>query len=591
MIAFIRARFTGTPAARIWSDADVANFMDPNVPYSLAHFWTKTSFGQFDLSYHSFAPVVLNDPRPPQGDNDTVRTALVLGVLKAVTVAENPDWAPFDKVFIWFAQGTDLFGGGSFRLESGRGTPRVVSAAVFDIQSGFDSICEEVGHAFGLAHELDRNQNEYGCPFSSMSAASELSFVRPFDARLPVGIGAGFDPMMQVGPYVPAVQMYVHQFGAFNNIYSVNYLSVAYEHTPQTFSLTALDIAIADWPTRRSVLAVIPPIIPSGDTYFLELRRPGQFYDQAIDHASVLLFAVNFYTGTGGPGRIHYVSRIDLQSVSGDLDFHSFAGAFVVRVNSVHEDFSQISLTVGGGDAWKDFWVDIGDPMIDQHAVGVGAWSAADVAPCPFLAKSYYSYRQRTYSSFVVFQAHSRGYEQPGYQWFLDDIELKPAFDATGKPVQQHIDLDLLCRDVTDYQFGVPTTRKLGCNYLVNQGRLEFRITDLYADIEINVRVTVNETSHEVMQNYYPERGMWTSIRLDNIDVEWDQAYQHAAQACWERMREFSQRMRHRPPGGIPKPGPPRERIVIELDGERARIVETSIRPTEHGFRTPPASG
>src|SRR5678816_204295 len=57
--------------------------------------------------------------------------------------------------------------------------------------------------------------------------------------------------------------------------------------------------AIAAWPSRRTVLAVVPPIIPGGDTHFLELRRPDALYDAGIKTAAVVITAANFYTGTG----------------------------------------------------------------------------------------------------------------------------------------------------------------------------------------------------------------------------------------------------------------------------------------------------
>jgi hypothetical protein len=64
VIAFIRARFPATLAADLWSDAIVQGFMDPAIPCSLAHYWQMSTFGQIDLAYQLFAPVVLDDPRP-----------------------------------------------------------------------------------------------------------------------------------------------------------------------------------------------------------------------------------------------------------------------------------------------------------------------------------------------------------------------------------------------------------------------------------------------------------------------------------------------------------------------------------------------
>jgi hypothetical protein len=176
---------------------------------------------------------------------------------------------------------------------------------VFDLLSQFDATCQEVGHALGLKHELDRQGvAEYGCPYSVMSAMSDMSFERPFDNRLPGVLGPA-NPARIAGPYIPAAHLYINQNrpvnprGAFNDASTVTYVSAAYEHTPQRIRLVARDAALAAWPSRRPVLAVLPPVVPGGDTYFLELRRADSEYDQAITTATVVLLAGNFFSGSG----------------------------------------------------------------------------------------------------------------------------------------------------------------------------------------------------------------------------------------------------------------------------------------------------
>jgi hypothetical protein len=44
MLAVIRARFLNTPASAVWSDAAMQSWLDPNIPFSLASYWTHTSF-------------------------------------------------------------------------------------------------------------------------------------------------------------------------------------------------------------------------------------------------------------------------------------------------------------------------------------------------------------------------------------------------------------------------------------------------------------------------------------------------------------------------------------------------------------------
>ena len=151
------------------------------------------------------------------------------------------------------------------------------------------------------------------------------------------------NPQRTIGPYLPTVHLYINQYqavnpnGVFNHPDTVTYLPATYEQTPATVRLVARDAAIAAWPSRRTVLAVVPPIVPGGDTHFLELRRKDALYDGGIGNASIIITAANFSTGQRGsfdPSAlpIRYIDRIDLEGVDGDLDYHSFSGRFVVRV-------------------------------------------------------------------------------------------------------------------------------------------------------------------------------------------------------------------------------------------------------------------
>jgi hypothetical protein len=332
------------------------NWMDPTIPFSMGHFWKMTTFGEVvDFSHQSFPPVAVTDPRhvpPKEGDRGLLQNA----VLAAVDQQFHPNWDSFDRVIIYFAQRTDMYGGEQgTRLPNGK----LAGITVFDIDSPFDAVCQEVGHALGIDHEIDPAGIEYACPYSVMSAAgNDLSFDRAPDARLPGNTPAPH-PQKRAGPYIPAAHLYINQnrpvnpHGAFNNEFSVNYLSVTYAQTPATLSLVARDAAIAAWPNRKPVLAVIPPVVPAGDTYFLELLRPDGMYDHGIVNPAVTILSGNFFAG-GGPVpdvskiRIKYRGRIDLKDPADDLDYHSIDGRFVVRVDSYAADYASVNITVGG---------------------------------------------------------------------------------------------------------------------------------------------------------------------------------------------------------------------------------------------------
>ena len=249
MFAFIRASFPGTPMSSVWSDTVANNWMDPAIPFSMANYWKVSTFQQVDLSYFLFPAVVVNDPRKGNAED---RDQLVRAVLNEVDRVSKPDWNLFDRCIIFFAQQTDLFGGGTHKAPNGK----MITAAVFDLMSGFDQACQEVGHTFGLQHELGawyydsygNYTNEYGCPYSVMSAAANLSFNRAPDPRLP-GVEGPTNPQRVVGPYLPTVHLYINQYhavnpnGVFNHPDTVTYLPATYEHTPTTVRLVARDAA------------------------------------------------------------------------------------------------------------------------------------------------------------------------------------------------------------------------------------------------------------------------------------------------------------------------------------------------------------
>jgi hypothetical protein len=578
MIAFIRASFPGTPASAVWTDAVATNWMDPAVPFSMANFWKVSTFQQVDLSYFLFPPVVLKDPRKGQPDD---RDQLVRATLNEVNRVSKPNWDQFDRCIIFFAQPTDLFGGGSHTAPNGK----AITAAVFDLASGFDQACQEVGHTFGLQHELGawfydsygNYTNEYGCPYSVMSAQADLSFNRAPDPRLP-GVAGPTNPQRVIGPYLPAAHLYINEYhpvnlsGVFNHPDTVTYLPATYGSSPATVRLFARDAAIAAWPSRRTVLAVLPPILAGGDTHFLELRRRDNLYDGGIGNASITIMAANFYAGGGAvpdPSalRLRYVDRIDLEGVAGDLDYHSFSGGFVVRVTGTDDAFAAVNLTVAGGNAWQSFALTLDSPATNRAPAGTSPWEKAVVAPCPVYPKREYSFRVNTFETFQVLRAHSSGYEKPHYSWFLENVPL----DTAVSPLA----LDVPCRGLSRHQISPPAVHTVNCTFTVDGGKLEFNTAGAFADISLTVRVVVSESSSEVLKNYYPDRTLFTTVRAENLALEWDSQFQADFKACWKTISDvntrFKEKIGPRDPGRDPRP-PWDDRIgVRELIRDLAR--------------------
>ncbi len=544
MIAVIRVKFNDTPQENVWSDEAMNNWLNPGIEFSLAHFWARTSFFQADMRYYLFPPISMDDPRtntPPDGDT---RLYLVNGVTDQITQMFNPDWRVFDSMLICFAQLTDLFGGGSYPV-SVEGGKKYLSVAVCDIGSPFSDICQEVGHAFGLEHEMDDSGNEYMSPYSSMSSESyggaTTSFERPENPDFPTGIAPApnithintNDVQRIIGPYITPAQLYWVNMGIFKFSNSIYHLPVSFHTTPHTFQLNALDNAIDTWPQQKIALAVLPPENEGGETYFLELRR-NVGYDRglSIDGSNRAPVAVVIHAQNASNGRIRYVDKIALQASPGDRDYHCFRGHFTVRLISLEEDFSRCSLTVGGGDFWKYFGVDI-EKLIPQTIYQYsGEWTNASISPCFMFPVSNYLYRNLYSSTEIIAVASSFGYEKPNYRWLINDIPLDISKTFIKVPlavkVPQNGNLDTLSNE------------EILINYQLNQNMLKLSLNQHFAGIYISLSVIVNESSTEVLQNMYPDRSIWTGISINNVSIEWDQAFNQAQKACSKRIHDVN---------------------------------------------------
>ena len=150
----------------------------------MGDFWWSSGKALFPLDYTLYGEIVMTDPRPNvASDNNSQRAALVQGAIDAATTHIAPDWDNTDLLMIWFAQPTDLFGGGGCTVPLRGGGTKNIPVTVVDIAAPFDAACQELGHSFGLSHELDAAGREYASPYSVMSArgAAPPEFLRAAD--------------------------------------------------------------------------------------------------------------------------------------------------------------------------------------------------------------------------------------------------------------------------------------------------------------------------------------------------------------------------------------------------------------------------
>lgn len=243
----------------------------------------------------------------------------------------------------------------------------------------------------------------------------------------------------------------------------------------------------------------MPPLVPNGDTFFLELRRHGDDYDQGITTEGGLApAAITIYSYNELTRRVSYQGRIALTGAPGDMDYHSYKGFFGLRLNSVDQDFGGANLTIGGGDFWKHFSVDLQTPAVNVQPLRSTDWMPAHVAACFLWEPSDYTYRYHFRQTTVILVATSLGYEQPAHRWFIEDQELDPAGTT--------IDIPLRVRGVDAGQLLPPSSQTIRFQYRVAQNRLELSSSEAYAGIYVSVKVIAGESLPEVLQNLYPDR-------------------------------------------------------------------------------------
>lgn len=257
----------------------------------------------------------------------------------------------------------------------------------------------------------------------------------------------------------------------------------------------------------------------------------------------------------------------------------------MVRVTRTDDDFAAVNLTIAGGNAWQSFALTFDDPVTNRAPAGTSAWRTAVVAPCPLWDKREYSYRVNTFETFQVLRAHSSGYEKPYYSWYLQDVLLNSAASPT-------VALDVPCRDVNGHEIGPPAVHRVYCTFKINGGKLEFNTAGAFADITLTVRVVVSESSPEVLKNYYPNRSLFTTVRVKNLAVEWDAEYRADSKACWEVLSDtntrFQPKIGPRDPKRNPRP-PWRDQIGVrelirdlaERDHRSAYAVATQVARRE----------
>lgn len=582
MFAVIRANLGDTPNT-VWSDDVVRNLFNPNVPYSFAHYWTRNSFTAADMRYFMFDPIAYADPRPGK-EHDPARQALVEEAIKEVTRRFNPDWDLFDAAILLFTGQVDLFGGGAYAVPTRPGSDRTsMAGAVLDPFAPFSSMVQEIGHALGYNHEFGLwDTQEYASPYSAMSEEFSPSntWNRAADLRLTTLPQPAFgrdEPLRTIGPYIPAAQFLAAKSPTLSHPDSVHTAAPDFV-TPWPIRLVALDKAIADWPTRRLCVAVIPASPTRARTYYLEVRRKSD-YDQALHFGvrDAALAGLVIHSWDPVTFRVHYEGALAFDDQAGDLDYRSFNGRFIVRFQSYDADRAEASLRIYGDDAWRITGIDFDEPHVDERLPVYGSWIAVQASPCGAASTGTYEYRTVTATTEVRLAVTSFGFERPVYSWRLNDVAL------TGP--SGFVRLELLVKKIDGSTLVDAGVQPCDISYVTADNRLTLSTSAQWAALALQLQVTVSESSHEVVQNAYPDRVLATDFRIDNVSVEWDDRYTRAKLECWRR---YWEQERGFGPGQVrPKFDREPQKIAPEIIAAALNEMRNRVSPVTQPELTP----
>jgi hypothetical protein len=581
----------------MWDDAVFGNWLNLKMQNSLAHFWYKSSFTLADLKFQIFPPIVIDDPRlkltPEERENkEKARAALVNGVTAKVTDNFHPDWSLLDGILIWFAQQTDLFGGGGYPVplplrEGGFledfifGAPeqhyKNLPVAVSDIDSPFHAVCQELGHAYGFEHPFDRAGGEYGDPYDSMASAwyggvYSSAFERPKDPALPVGkIIDKVDQQSIIGPYVSAANLAISPLAAtLRSAGMFIDLPPSYV-TGASFTLHALDDAIGHFPAQRlSIVAVIPPDMPGGDTYFLELRRASGYDSGLRKNAadkSKPPIGVVIHSYDKVRNRIVYVDMLPLVDNRGDCDYHLFGGGgFTFRVTSIGADFRSVGITIGGREFWRHFGVNIEDVQHDVLTTTETEWQKVEVSPCfMFSVGDYYYHYKHNFNSYTLVVS-SFGYEKPSYVWTVNGTVLDPSVS--------------MVKVSASVESPAPTgktivTKLVPIKYSVDADRLTMSCDPEIGNFSLVIEVKSVETSPEVMKNFYEDKSVVTSVHFNNVALEWDDNYKKRQKECKDALEAVNKK--HIPQRKVRVPRPEDPFQVRNIEALISEIYDVSL--------------
>ncbi|XAZ19505.1 hypothetical protein LVY75_04935 (plasmid) [Sinorhizobium sp. B11] len=552
MLRIVRFTFSdpGSTSPHPWSDSDLRNWLDDTIPFSMANYWKAVSFGEASLAFDILSSVAVTRPNPPLVDGPS-REAFVETVADAVEAAQaNVAWNNGDILVAIGAENPGQnFGGQSSLVRTGPDdSTKVTLGVVFiSLDTGFDMMAEEVGHAFGFHHGVDAAGNDYCDRYCFMSSdnygGTSPKFSRPKDPRLPVAIRPdGTDAQRIVGPMLSASQLYFGPWAA-----NVQAKGLFTELTPSdvangtTITLNALDAAVDGFPGSILPIAVSIPSPTNDNRYTVELRRHAGL-DLGISEigtdlsgvptAIVIYHWANIATLTP---RDHVMMAAFLplypEMLDRDITIAGLNGNnFGVRVTSLSGDASTVRLYIAEARRFSAVSLDL--ELIDEVLASKREFPVARrlVRPCIFVPARDYSYS-------VLYETHHFSVFADASNFQLPSIRITVEGKILVADGNYH-DIEFNVRMATP-QLGEPTKsemQRITARYIMKGNTARILYDTLAAPLErrgnfaLSVVCTVDEAAPGTTT--FDSRTVNTTLIFTNMTIDAGAAYRSAAKAC-----------------------------------------------------------
>ncbi|WP_433300993.1 hypothetical protein ACQP2F_04820 [Actinoplanes sp. CA-030573] len=564
--------FQGDTPIGLSYDDNVLNrlFFPLGTPWwGIGQYWEYCSYGAIDVRGTQVFPwrKLAGFNAPPAGVN-YLRGAIAA---QAVKQALDEGWPldDFRGIVVWVAPSA------SNPQDAGSSPSKLNGKWPFCVLyegSNHDFYAHEYGHALGIQHTWGYRGGQpspqpYNDPYCIMSAQFYGNTTATFKQTAQVGgppTGDNFWASMAPMPAAATLYSNIADFAGTPNCRQLGTITAGWR---RSVTLRARDLTHGNHPVLA--VAVAGAGVTGGrQGYTVELRRAVD-WDKGLTSPGVVIHSFQsldeFPAGTYDLEKdpvVVYEGVLPLPITSGDADWHSPSGDFVVRVDDVDDDLGQVDLTLGGADL-----LHAGAVTVDVAVGGYSELAEEGVAhdvPILICGRGDYRYFIDHQHTQLTCTATSFGYDNPRASWRVNGVPLGagptvsvPAVSTYPRPTSK-----------TQQSQNVTLTWSVTANTLV--------LTADPADGNYALEIEATVSEGTPLATPTPPASGQAYQQVDTILISWEQAYYDAVQRCAERLAEINRRFAKSHAWPRIGPGDPITRVQLVLDIMRHDLAQAS---------------